>query len=382
MIQAKDGSLRTDAGPMHARPFRLVTLGKFYAPRSGGIEMITRAIAEEAVRAGGRSVVCCFDTTREGEEFIDGVLVRRFRARLLGPAPVSLRFLLALRAWTSECDVLLMHYPNPLAELGRLLLGRKPFRTIVFYHSDLAGFHPLIDRLYWAFSRLVLRRVDRIVTTSPAYAGGSPVLRSMQDRVSVIPLATDPETFSPDGARVNLDLPFVRRVLFVGRFARFKGLDVLLDALGHLPAEYGIILIGDGPARRDLVQRAARPDLDGRVHFAGDIPNEKLPPWYRACDVFVLPSTLRSESFGVVALEAMASELPIVTTRLGTGTTLYNQDGVTGKVVPPGDPRALADAIVECYRLKDDLGRAARTVVEQKFTMERFRRDIRELLEI
>lgn len=359
---------------------RLLTLGKFYFPRTGGIEIITRTIAEEAALGGARSTVFCFDPHAEGVETLDGVTVRRFRAGQVGPAPVSWRFLMALPGGAGDCDVLLLHYPNPLAELGRWLLGRRSFRTIVFYHSDLAGFHPIVDRIYWAFSRHVLRRADSIITTSPEYAGGSPVLRAMGSRITVVPLATDTGRFHPDGSRAAIDVRFERRILFVGRFARFKGLEILLEALTRLPVSYGAVLVGDGPARPGVERRIATLGLADRVHLAGDIPNEELPSWYRACDVFVLPSTLRSESFGVVALEAMASGLPVVTTRLGTGTTLYNEDGVTGRVVAPRDAGALAAAIEECWERRLELGAAARAAVTKDYSIERFRRDVRRVI--
>ena len=361
----------------------VLSVGKFYHPRSGGVEFVTRTIAEEVARCGGASTVACFDTQLEGEEPIDGVNVRRFKARMIGPAPLSLAFLRSLPKLTRECRVLLLHYPNPIAELGRLLLGgRRRFRTIVFYHSDLAAYSFAVDRLYWFFSRIVLRRADTIVTTSPAYAGGSPVLRGLKHKIRVIPLATDIERFAPSTTSADRDLPFPRRVLFVGRFARFKGLDVLIESLASLPSEYGAVLIGDGPLRATVRDLTKRRGLSDRVLFPGTIPNSELPAWYRACDLLVLPSVLRSESFGVVALEAMACGLPVVTTELGTGTSLYNVDGVTGRVVPPADAQALAAGIRDCYERRDEMGPAARHEIEQHYSIDVFRRNIRDLLEL
>ena len=77
--------------------------------------------------------------------------------------------------------------------------------------------------------------------------------------------------------------------------------------------------------------------------FAGNVSNDELPAYYHASDVFVLPSVAESETFGLVQIEAMASGVPVVSTNLPTGVPWVNQDGVTGLVVPPRDPRALAE---------------------------------------
>jgi rhamnosyl/mannosyltransferase len=95
----------------------------------------------------------------------------------------------------------------------------------------------------------------------------------------------------------------------------------------------------------------------------GDVPDEDLPAVLAAADVFVLPSIARSEAYGVAMVEAMASGLPCVSTELGTGTSWVNQDGVTGSVVPAGEPGALARAIDRLLtddRLRHRLGHAAK----------------------
>lgn len=358
----------------------VLSIGKFYHPRSGGVEIVTQEIAEEAARRGARSTVLCFDESAEGETTVGGVRVVRYRARMVGPAPLSMRFLRELRSHAAAADTIVLHYPNPLAEAGHMLLGGARPRTIVFYHGDLVRYRFPVDRLYWAFSRAALRSADTIVTTSPGYAAGSPVLRHMEDRIRVVPLATDTVRFMPRKDADPPRIPFPRRILFVGRFSRFKGLDVLIGSLRQLPPDCGVVLIGDGPLRGSVEALRDRMGLGARVMMPGVVPNADLARWYNACHVFVLPSTLRSESFGVVSLEAMACGLPIVTTELGTGTTLYNRDGVTGRVAPPGDEKALAAAIADCLVKGETYGRAGRLAVERHYSLPAFRTAIGDLL--
>ena len=87
------------------------------------------------------------------------------------------------------------------------------------------------------------------------------------------------------------------------------------------------------------------------------MPDADLPALYHLADLFVLPASHPSEAFGLVQVEAMAAGVPVVCTELGTGTSYVNQDGVTGRVVPPRDPAALAAAI--CELLADPAKRAA-----------------------
>jgi len=120
-----------------------------------------------------------------------------------------------------------------------------------------------------------------------------------------------------------------------------------------------------------------------RVIFLGQ-QEQALPALYQACNVFVLPSIERSEAFGIVQLEAMASGRPVVSCDVGTGVAWVNQDTVTGLVVPPRDPGRLATAL---NRLLDDpplaarLGQAGQARVREQFTQARMVEQIEQLYE-
>jgi glycosyltransferase involved in cell wall biosynthesis len=114
--------------------------------------------------------------------------------------------------------------------------------------------------------------------------------------------------------------------------------------------------------------------MEDRVVFAGRVTDEDLPAYYQSSDVFVLPSVARTETFGVVQVEAMAAGLPVVSTNLPTGVPWVNQDGVTGLVVPPGDAGRLADAIGRLLLdadLRERLGRNAAARASKLFSRER-----------
>jgi glycosyltransferase involved in cell wall biosynthesis len=105
------------------------------------------------------------------------------------------------------------------------------------------------------------------------------------------------------------------------------------------------VIIGQGAKERELKGLVKELNLSNRVVFCEHVPYGDLPYYYSSADVFVLPSISRAEAFGLVALEAMACGVPIVTTELGTGTSYHNVHGQTGLVVNPKDPKVLAEAI-------------------------------------
>jgi rhamnosyl/mannosyltransferase len=239
------------------------------------------------------------------------------------------------------------HYPNPTGELAELV---APVQTpkVVLYHSDLVR-QKLLKPLYDQESHVFLRRARVIVCTSPNYARTSPLLRRFAQRLQVIPLSVDTVFFQPAGAihpiLQALRSEDARIVLYVGRFCYYKGLEFLIRAAALLPDEVKVVLAGQGEEEDRLKTLTRELHLDERLLFLPPVTDEELPSLYRGADLFVLPSIARSEAFGLVAIEAMACGTPLVTTEIGTGTTFHNVSGVTGLVIPPGDPKALAEAI-------------------------------------
>jgi rhamnosyl/mannosyltransferase len=161
-------------------------------------------------------------------------------------------------------------------------------------------------------------------------------------------------------------------VLFVGRLIYYKGVDVLVRAMAAVDAD--LVIVGTGPLEDELVALAASLGISDRVTVLPPLPGPELAAYYRAADIFCLPSIARSEAFGLVQLEAHAAGTPVVSTRLTTGVPFANQHGVTGLTVPPGDVEALASALDELVRdeaLRACLGPQAHQRVTTEFTVPR-----------
>jgi glycosyltransferase involved in cell wall biosynthesis len=145
--------------------------------------------------------------------------------------------------------------------------------------------------------------------------------------------------------------------LFVGQFIGRKGISVLIEAFAQVHKRFSsclLVLVGDGPERIPCVDITRRLGISDAVIFAGTPDTSILPIYYRAADVFVLPSF--QEGFGIVILEAMASGTPVIASRI-RGITDAIRDGTNGILVPPGDERRLADKIIEFFN--DDATRVA-----------------------
>ena len=186
-------------------------------------------------------------------------------------------------------------------------------------------------------------------------------------------LIQDEQAAGGDTNQGAKNLPEDFHFLFVGRLRYYKGLDIAIRALAQLPAGR-LRVVGSGPMEQEWKDLARTLGLEQRIDWLGDLDDASLPAAYRSCDAFVLPAVARSEAFGIVILEAMASGLPCLTTELGTGTSWVNQDGQTGYVVPARDPDSLANSMQSLLQSPQNchtFALAARARVEQEFSLDR-----------
>jgi glycosyltransferase involved in cell wall biosynthesis len=347
---------------------RVLHVYKDYFPVVGGIENHVRALAEAQARAGHAVTVLVTAPSRRSDALaLQGVrVVRAGRWATVASTPLSPALVGALRS--ERPDVTHLHSPYPVGEAAWLAFGRRPM--VLTYHSDVVR-QRVLGRLWAPGLRRVLRGASRVLATSPNYVESSPFLRAVRDRVDVVPLGVDPARVTgvdEPGARARLGPG--PTLAFIGRLRYYKGLDVLIDALTRLPG-VRLVVAGSGPMGADWRRRAEAVGVAGRIDWRGDVSDAEARDILAGCDLFVLPAVARSEAFGTVLLEAMCAGRPVVSTELGTGTSWVNRDGVTGRVVPPRDPDALAGAIAAL--LADEgarrrMGEAARARVLAEFT--------------
>jgi glycosyltransferase involved in cell wall biosynthesis len=359
---------------------KILHIYKDYFPTEGGIENHIKLLAE--TQAGQGHAVTVLVTSRDRHthiEQINGVrVVYAGRLVSISSTPVSLALFRLLGS--ERADIAHLQFPYPWGELANLLAGRAR-KTVMTYQSDIVR-QRYLKIAYAPIMNQVLRRMDAILATSPNYIESSPVLNRFRNKCIAVPMGINTAPFLnvPIQAAAELRAHLLASapagtvlLLYVGVLRYYKGLNYLLEALPSI-ANARLAIVGRGPMEQVWKAQVQTLGLSDRVTFVGEIANRDLPPYYAACDIFVLPSSERSEAFGLVQLEAMASRKPVVTTELGTGTSFVTRDGVNGIVVQPRNPGALAQAIMRLIgdqALREALGAAGRARVLAEFTVDK-----------
>ena len=194
-----------------------------------------------------------------------------------------------------------------------------------------------------------LMRAQAVVAVSAALAERIREAGIRPERIHTIPNGVDTARFAPrdrSAARATLGLaPNAPLVLFVGNLKPVKAIDTLIRAfavVARARADAALVIAGSGPLDGPLRALARQLGLGGVVRFTGGQSPEAIATWMNAADVLCLPSL--SEGMPNVVLEAGASGLPVVATRVG-GIPEIVREGVTGLLVAPSDPAALAEAL-------------------------------------
>lgn len=255
------------------------------------------------------------------------------RAPLAASPLAGRRALAALADFAPE----VVHVHEPFVP-GPALAATRGARAPV-----VATFHRAGAGAGYRIAGLLLRPLARrpallVAVSEAARSTLCQVIGRVADDAEVVANAVDLERFARAKARAR---PCGRRrIVFVGRLERRKGVEVLLEALRRLPAPVEVVVVGDGPLRGRLT--AAAPE---GVRFAGRLEDEAMADEVASADVLVAPS-LEGESFGVVLLEAMAAGTAVVASDL-PGYRLAAGDAA--RLVPPGDAAALAAALAGLF---------------------------------
>jgi glycosyltransferase involved in cell wall biosynthesis len=352
---------------------KVLQIGKFYPPHRGGMESALYDLCDELKDKVDLRVLVANGRKSTITEVKDGVNVTR-----VGSVGMifSTSICPTMPYWMMKCpaDIVQIHHPNPMANIS-FLFSNHPGKLIVLYQSDIVR-QRMSYAVYAPFLMRMLQRAHRIIVTSPNYLASSPLLARFKGKCVLIPLGIDLRRFEPkgnEGKIASIRSQYGDRIiLFVGRLTHYKGVPYLLEAMKRVSGR--LLIIGGGDLEEQLRNQGACSGLSTKVCFLGELEEDEIFPFFHACDLLVLPSISRNEAFGLVQLEAMACYKPVVSTDLQTGVPYVNRNGVTGFVVPPKDPRALAEAInrlLEDEGLKVRMGIEGRRRVEKEFTREK-----------
>ncbi len=332
------------------RPLRIIHVGKYYPPVPGGMERFLGDLVA-AQRAAGHDVTVLVHAEPRSDHSEDPPWLLRCPVWLrLIFAPLSPQFYFWLRRVVRRFrpDVLHLHVPNLSAFWALLVPGARRIPWVVHWQSDVVpSARKLALRLayphYRILERALLERADAIVVTSQQYLDGSRALEPWRDKCHVIPLGIDAARLPDvDPARAEgLWRGPGLRVLAVGRLTYYKGFGTLIRAVAGTP-DMELVIVGEGEERSHLTRVLRDAGSPERIRLAGRQDDETLCAWMASCDVFCLPSLERTESFGVVLLEAMRYRKPLVVSDLrDSGMTYVARAGQNALVSPPEDVPAL-----------------------------------------
>lgn len=351
-------------------------------PATGGAEMQARMLASTLTRAGHRVTVLAprLDAAHAASECIDGVPVVRLgypRVKGFGALWLNLRFAAWLLRHQRRFDAVHIHMMHNLAGAAGWLKPwlRPPVTVKVSGAAEFRGgiLDPALRR------RIKHRLLNRGARRLEAYQCISRHTLAMlrqagydEARLYLVPNAVDASRF--ELAQPGREGPV--RVVFAGRHVQVKALDVLLRAWAQVraPQASRLVLAGDGPEHEALVRLARELGIESAVEFPGMV--DDIPGLLRQASLYVQAS--HQEGLPNAVLEAMASGLPVVATRV-SGHEDVVRDGVTGLLVPAGDVQALASALqrmVDDPGLRERMGAAGREVALGEFGTERVLRSL------
>lgn len=368
---------------------KIAQLSPYFYPHLGGVESHVLELSKHLIKRGHEVFVVT--TQLEGtkaEDTVEGVPVKRAK-------PLSILFSTPIVPGVNKIlskenfDILHSHTPPPLMSLsGVRAAQKKDVPSVLTYHCDLEipyTFGPILTTLYQqTLGAYTVRKTDKLITTTTTYGATSKAV--WYKDAEIIPNAVDAERFHPSNegkeVRKELGIKDKKMVMYVGRIVYHKGLEYFVRSAKYLEEEdIQYVLVGTGDFKPELEKIIKKEGLEDKVMFAGRVSNEKLPNYYAAADIFVLPSVSRLEAFGIVALEAMASSVPVVISNI-PGVREVIVEGENGLLAEPMNAKDLAGKIrtlLHNPKMAKNMGEKGRKRVEEKFTWEKVANDIEEV---
>lgn len=361
---------------------------KVYRPDvDGGIPEVIAKLTRPNVTGDRAEILVARDRGLPRRYVLDGTQVRAVSSLgQISSMPIAPGFPFALRRAARRFDLLALHHPFPLNDLGVALGIPDDVAVVVHWHADIIGrgaVMPLVAPLI----RHTLDRADRIIVSHPSIFDGSSFLQPHAAKCVSIPFGVDTSEWTGvDDALARriaeLKRSHPRLIVAMGRLVPYKGFAVLLRALTRIDGE--VVIIGEGAERDNLQRLADQLGVADRLWLPGFLPRDEVKAYFHAARMFALPSVTVAEAFGLVQIEAMAVGLPVVNTALPTAVPTIARDGLEGLTVPVNDAQRLAAAI---NRLVDDpalaaaFGEAGRRRVAAEYEQSTFLASVRQVYE-
>lgn len=357
---------------------KITHVTRYAYPHIGGIEAVISQINDSLPNEDfEKEVLCCSNT--EKSSFENGVKYNRckflfeFAANTISP-----EFIWKLSRVNT--DILHYHMPFIFAVIAHFIARPKYKKLYITYHGAIVGYDKIM-KPFWGLYKYFYKIADKIHVLSPNVINSDQILIDNKDKCEIVPYGIDLE-LDYDQEEVNKIKEKYKNkkiVLAIGRLVKFKGFQYTIEAMQYV--ENAILLImGDGPLKKDFEIFINKNNLKDKVILLGSISNKKIKNNYiQASDIFILSSIQKSESFGIVQLEAMKYGKPVINTNLGTGVNYVSIHNETGLTVEPKNSEELANAINKLLNndnLRETFGQNARIRVEKYFNIAQIKHNI------
>jgi len=338
---------------------RICLLGH-YPPHIGGVSSHTYQLSQQLVKLGDDVYVLTYPHPEARD--LDGVYVETASAPNIKGLRgfffmLSATFHLMRMVRRENIDLIHAHFLLPPGLIGVIVgsvLGRKT--AVTAHGSDLMiqAENPVLRPIL----KWVLGRADYVLVVNQNLKEKAINLGIDPEKVYITHNAVDTDKFNPDNklpvdVKMSSDKPVI---LFVGNLVYQKGVEYLIDAKKLMNSDAELMVVGDGPLHHDLEKKVADDEIEDVVFVGARRDVEYIMP---SADLFVLPSI--SEGFPITILEALASGLPVVATKVGGIPEVMEEQ--VGVMVEPADPGKLAsamDRVLEDQDLKNSMKTAAR----------------------
>jgi glycosyltransferase involved in cell wall biosynthesis len=362
---------------------------RFY-PAIGGVENHVYYLSKELIKNGNEVKVICANEPLYTDGKIDSIIVERLKYSFK-IANTNIAFSLPLRILGSHFDVLHTHMPTPWSADWSVLIAKVMHkRSVITIHNDMdksSSLSKLVAKIYvFTLFKLTLTLVDKIIIVNPnwesSFFSTKKILMTYKKKISIVPNGVDISLFRSHD-KSNMKKPSVLFISILDKHHKFKGIDYLLDAIRIVKYKYPDIelkIIGEGELKKYYQEKTKTLGIDNDVHFIGEIKQEDLVSYYNTASTFILPST-EIEGFGIVLLEAMACNVPVIATNIvGTSSDIKKHN--TGLVVEPKNAEELAKAIITIINTPTrakNMGDNGRKLVEEKYDWRKIAKQVQRL---
>jgi rhamnosyl/mannosyltransferase len=323
---------------------KILQINKLYYPVIGGIETVVKNIAEGLNNNNNISIdiLACENKGVRKEELINGIKV--YKSASIGKAlgmPLSIDFFKLFFKIKNDYDLFIIHYPFPLASILTPFIPKE--KLIIYYHCDII--RQKIFRIpFLPFINFSLKRAKKIIVSGKNIINSSSLLKKYADKCEVIPFGINVDFIDEDyveAKKIKSKYLPSKIILSIGRLVYYKGFEYAIKSMVSVEAK--LLIIGEGPELEKLNNLIIDLKIEDKVYIIS--PQPRLAPFLLASDIFLFPSTERSEAFGLVQIEAMAAGLPIINTYLNTAVEEVSLNEITGLTIKPKNTNAISEAI-------------------------------------